>query len=287
MASTSTVQQPSGTQVTVTLPYTPILYGGLSSGNYQNLLPRYNFVTPSSAIPWASSSSNVTRHWEISQDAWRRAERAWREAETRLYDYPQDIPIRAGPLAVNPDIVTDPLFPPFAPVIADSHLYRRLNGAHHGLANSELGRSSKKTLNVDSPSFTPLSHQPLTQQPTVNQQQQQPTKKSTFSSQSVSAAPFTPRGAGNGKDVVLEMNHEMFNSQIATPAVAAPQPEAETPVFNPATIREFTPQNFDMGGGAVSNDRMKTLWISSNIYCIRCPQTALHKTMDTVSSTSP
>jgi hypothetical protein len=47
--------------------------------------------------------------------------------------------------------------------------------------NMELSRPGKKALNVESPSFTPLTLQ-------------QAAKKSTFSSQAASAAPFTPRG---------------------------------------------------------------------------------------------
>ncbi|SPQ19753.1 7b055bd6-849a-4d9c-aaf3-848eb17c1693 [Thermothielavioides terrestris] len=70
----------------------------------------------------------------------------------------------------------------------------------------------KKAFNVDSPSFTPAS------------QQSAPAKKSTLSSQAASAAPFTPRGVG-------------------TPSL--PQ-TVEPSVFNPAAIREFTPQNYDI-----------------------------------------
>jgi PAB-dependent poly(A)-specific ribonuclease subunit 3 len=72
---------------------------------------------------------------------------------------------------------------------------------------------SKKTFNVDSPSFTP-SNQPAAA-----------AKKSTLSSQAANAAPFTPRGVG-------------------TPNL---QQTAEASVFNPAAIREFTPQNYDIG----------------------------------------
>ncbi|KAL2136817.1 hypothetical protein VTI74DRAFT_1031 [Chaetomium olivicolor] len=72
---------------------------------------------------------------------------------------------------------------------------------------------SKKTFNVDSPSFTPSS------------QQSAPIKKSTLSSQAASAAPFTPRGVG----------------------ASSLQQTTETSVFNPAAIREFTPQNYDIG----------------------------------------
>ena len=59
--------------------------------------------------------------------------------------------------------------------------------------------SSKKTLNVESPSFTPSTLQ-------------QPTKKSTFSSQAASAAVFTPRGAG-GEFILME---ELYQSPSLT-----------------------------------------------------------------------
>ncbi|KAK0725718.1 hypothetical protein B0H67DRAFT_571235 [Lasiosphaeris hirsuta] len=83
---------------------------------------------------------------------------------------------------------------------------------------------SKKTFNVESPSFTPST-------------QSQPTKKSTFSSQAASAAPFTPRGVST--------------------APTLPQ-NSEATLLNPATIREFTPQNYDVGtttsGNVVAQD---------------------------------
>ncbi|KAL2257310.1 hypothetical protein VTK26DRAFT_344 [Humicola hyalothermophila] len=80
-------------------------------------------------------------------------------------------------------------------------------------SSSQPDFTSKKTFNVDSPSFTPSGQQATT------------SKKSTLSSQAASAAPFTPRGIG-------------------TPSL---QPSTETSVFNPAAIREFTPQNYDVG----------------------------------------
>jgi hypothetical protein len=71
--------------------------------------------------------------------------------------------------------------PPFASIsprmMKHGHGPRRIT-----LSNSSPHSSGKKTLNVDSPSFTP-SNQHLA------------TKKSTFSTQAASAAPFTPRGA--------------------------------------------------------------------------------------------
>ncbi|RKK72357.1 PAB-dependent poly(A)-specific ribonuclease subunit PAN3 [Fusarium oxysporum] len=80
-------------------------------------------------------------------------------------------------------------------------------------SNSDL---SKKALNVESPSFTPAS---------VG------SKKATFSSQAASAPAFTPRGLGS-----------------ATPV--GPQ-DGDSSVFNPATVREFTP-DFDVNSTTTS-----------------------------------
>ncbi|KAL2146987.1 hypothetical protein VTI28DRAFT_1283 [Corynascus sepedonium] len=84
---------------------------------------------------------------------------------------------------------------------------------HDQNKNSSQADFPKKAFNVESPSFTPSS------------QAQVAAKKSTLSSQAANAAPFTPRGVG-------------------TPSM---QQTAETSVFNPAAIREFTPQNYDIG----------------------------------------
>lgn len=77
--------------------------------------------------------------------------------------------------------------------------------------------SVKKSLNVDSPSFTPAQLQPGG-------------KKSSFSSQAANAVPFTPKATPNAQ-------------------------EAESSIFNPATIREFTPQsqNYELGTPAATN----------------------------------
>lgn len=72
---------------------------------------------------------------------------------------------------------------------------------------------SKRSLNVESPAFTPATL-PV------------PIRATTISSQAANAAPFTPRS---------------MNSGTATPNT---QPDSEpSTTFNPATIREFTPQN--------------------------------------------
>ena len=78
-----------------------------------------------------------------------------------------------------------------------------------------LFRSGKKALNVESPSFTPSTLQS--------------NKKSTFSTQAASAAPFTPRGPGGNT------------------APQASQQSIDAAVFNPSNIREFQPQNYDLG----------------------------------------
>ncbi|TQW12261.1 poly(A)-binding protein-dependent poly(A) ribonuclease [Cordyceps javanica] len=77
---------------------------------------------------------------------------------------------------------------------------------------------SKKSLNVESPSFTPANLGPAA------------AVKKSFTSQAANAPSFTPRGiAGN-----------------ATPV------EGDAAVFNPAAIREFTP-SFDQNASAVTN----------------------------------
>ncbi|KAL2150039.1 hypothetical protein VTH82DRAFT_7715 [Thermothelomyces myriococcoides] len=89
---------------------------------------------------------------------------------------------------------------------------------HDQNKNSSQSEFPKKTFNVESPSFTPSS------------QAQGAAKKSTLSSQAANAAPFTPRGVG-------------------TPNL---QQTTEASVFNPATIREFTPQNYDIANTATN-----------------------------------
>ncbi|KAJ5053742.1 uncharacterized protein L3040_000033 [Drepanopeziza brunnea f. sp. 'multigermtubi'] len=79
---------------------------------------------------------------------------------------------------------------------------------------------TKKSLNFDSPAFTP-STLPASG------------KVSTISSQAAAAAPFTPRGGGT-----------------TTPN----QPESEPKMFNPAFIQEFTPQqNYDLAHSLLAN----------------------------------
>ncbi|CAJ0548315.1 Ff.00g050690.m01.CDS01 [Fusarium sp. VM40] len=76
---------------------------------------------------------------------------------------------------------------------------------------------SKKALNVDSPSFTPAGIG---------------SKKPTFSSQAASAPSFTPRGLGSATPVGTQ--------------------DGDSSLFNPATIREFTP-NFDINTSTPAN----------------------------------
>ncbi|KAF3760008.1 hypothetical protein M406DRAFT_283721 [Cryphonectria parasitica EP155] len=100
---------------------------------------------------------------------------------------------------------------------------------NHAAGSSGSIFDMKKTLNGDSPSFTPSNLAAAVQA-------QPAPKKSTLPSQAASAAVFTPRGAGS-----------------ATPAPSEPERDRERErVFNPASIKEFTPQNnnnsFDLGG---------------------------------------
>ncbi|KAL6893312.1 hypothetical protein GGI43DRAFT_412807 [Trichoderma evansii] len=87
-------------------------------------------------------------------------------------------------------------------------------------SSQQDNNSTKKTLNVESPSFTPSTLQPIQ-------------KKPTFSSQAVTAPSFTPRGLG-----------------AATPSTI---PDTEAPAFNPASIREFTP-SFDLSSTAAATN---------------------------------
>lgn len=79
-----------------------------------------------------------------------------------------------------------PRYHPFSPWIPRHPTGRQFPAADFDQASNSSDRlshsSGKKALNVDSPAFTPST-------------QQQTAKKSTFSSQAASAAPFTPRGA--------------------------------------------------------------------------------------------
>jgi PAB-dependent poly(A)-specific ribonuclease subunit 3 len=102
--------------------------------------------------------------------------------------------------------------------------------------------SAKKQLNVDSPSFTPA------QLPGGN-------KKSTFSSQTVNAAPFTPKGVANGKSSRAHgfrvLSHAHWNV-AAAPVISQ---DGDTTFLNPAVVREFTPQtqNYDLNTAAATN----------------------------------
>lgn len=81
--------------------------------------------------------------------------------------------------------------------------------------------ASRGTFNVDSPSFTPSTL------PTTS-------AGSSIPSHTASAPPFTPRG---------------LNSGTATPASL----DTEPAVFNPAQIREFTPQNYEYSQAVAAN----------------------------------
>lgn len=88
----------------------------------------------------------------------------------------------------------------------------------------------KKSLNVDSPSFTPATLSV-------------PGKGAPISSQAANAAPFTPRGMASGRDSPLTYLTATNSIGTATPNS---QLDAEPVTFNPAAIREFTPQNYDL-----------------------------------------
>lgn len=118
-------------------------------------------------------------------------------------------------------------------------------------ASPQSDFNSKKTFNVESPSFTPST------------QPQAMTKKSTFSSQAASAAPFTPRGV---------------NTTTST------QQNSESTIFNPGAVREFTPhpQNYEMGntnsgdGGTQGNGMYNDPFTMSSMAAALPPTASFH-----------
>ncbi|OBS24055.1 hypothetical protein FPOA_04603 [Fusarium poae] len=89
--------------------------------------------------------------------------------------------------------------------------------SHDQNKNNSNSDISKKSLNVDSPSFTPAGIG---------------SKKPTFSSQAASAPAFTPRGLGSATPVGLQ--------------------DGDNSLFNPASVREFTP-TFDINNTTATN----------------------------------
>ena len=88
----------------------------------------------------------------------------------------------------------------------------------------------KKSLNVDSPSFTPATLSV-------------PGKGVAISSQAANAAPFTPRAMGSGRYSPLT---SLKATDILGTATPNSQLDAEPATFNPAAIKEFTPHNYDL-----------------------------------------
>ena len=96
----------------------------------------------------------------------------------------------------------------------------------------------KKSLNVDSPSFTPSTLSV-------------PGKGATISSQAANAAPFTPRSMASGTCSPVLLSNGTHITGTATPNS---QLDAEPATFNPAAIREFTPsQSYDLSQQTVSH----------------------------------
>ncbi|KAL2888118.1 PAB-dependent poly(A)-specific ribonuclease subunit PAN3 [Ceratocystis lukuohia] len=119
-----------------------------------------------------------------------------------------------------------------------------MNAAPPNMAMSSVlasPNSHQKTLKWDTPAFTPSSsstspsglHAVPTAPPAISQNPASTSplaKKSTFSSQSLYAASFTPRGGNT--------------------APSTPQSDAKkTMAFNPANAKEFMPSNYDLGSG--------------------------------------
>jgi hypothetical protein len=106
--------------------------------------------------------------------------------------------------------------------------------ARYSIVHANMGKHRKnrlkKSLNVDSPSFTPTTLSV-------------PGKGAAISSQAATAAPFTPRGMASGR--YSPLIYMSITNSIGT-ATPNSQLDAEPAAFNPAAIREFTPQNYDL-----------------------------------------
>jgi hypothetical protein len=136
---------------------------------------------------------------------------------------------------------------PHAPTQRDR--YEALNEHLANLHQSKKAQTNsdrlKKSLNVESPSFTPSTLSV-------------PNKTSAISSQAANAAPFTPRSMTSG---------------TATPNT---QPDTQ-PTFNPAQIREFTPQHYDL------SDAVSCLLHSLTFPIIRSARNYTHHSLLTTS----
>jgi PAB-dependent poly(A)-specific ribonuclease subunit 3 len=88
----------------------------------------------------------------------------------------------------------------------------------------------KKSLNVDSPTFTPATLPVSVKGPAI-------------SSHAANAAPFTPRGMASGK---FSFSTSMPIADDTGTATPNSQLDAEPAPFNPAAFKEFTPANYDI-----------------------------------------
>lgn len=91
---------------------------------------------------------------------------------------------------------------------------------------AEQSCSSRKTLNVESPAFTPSITAAA---------------GSTITSRAASAAPFTPRAAASGMCFFHHVCRDLLTDYTGTSTPSVP----EELQFNPARVREFTPQGYD------------------------------------------
>ncbi len=104
------------------------------------------------------------------------------------------------------------------------------------VANIAYLVSPKKTFNADSPSFTPTAIAGSA-------------SGTTIPSRAASAAPFTPRGVASGKRSLNDTSRHL----VTILGTATPNIPVEEPVsFNPAQIREFTPQSYDLANSVRS-----------------------------------
>lgn len=104
--------------------------------------------------------------------------------------------------------------------------FNSYDGSFVYTADMDSTFSNKRSLNVESPAFTPATL-PVP-------------RATTISSQAANAAPFTPRAMTSGKHPTDKYQDCADNQGSVTPNT---QPDSEPSAFNPATIREFTPSS--------------------------------------------
>ncbi|TVY46335.1 PAN2-PAN3 deadenylation complex subunit PAN3 [Lachnellula occidentalis] len=187
---------------------------------FQHQIPQYLLSDSHAADP------NLPRDAVLTVEAVSWHQEHLEEERTKRTDLPRNIHPSLphmrfpAPMGLNTGTTSLRLVPEHIP---DQSAHRSLQQSQYGgmtkgnRPQTDINRL-KKSLNVDSPSFTPSTLAV-------------PSKTSSISSQAANAAPFTPRSLASG--------------------ATTPASQSETqPAFNPAQIREFTPQNYELSDTA-------------------------------------